>query len=116
SPWPGESAQPRCRQQGPRYYPEDCVRRALLGGFHRDSVRLHLRQFRNCDFQHTVDELRLDVLGVSRIRQAETALERTRDALYATIAFTRLSARIFALAANGQHALIRGDFHYFGIH
>src|SRR3984957_20447798 len=87
SPGPGESARPRCRRYRPRYYTEDCVRRALLGCFHRDPVRLHLRQFRNCDFQHTVDELRLDVLGVGRIRQAETALERTRDALDATIAF-----------------------------
>src|SRR5882762_757937 len=110
------SVRPRCRQHRPRYYTEDCARRALLGGFHRDPVRLHLRQLRNCDFQHTIDELRLDVLGVGRIRQAERALEFARDALHAAIAFARLSARIFALSANGQHALVGGDLHRFRIH
>src|ERR1700693_4186812 len=78
------SVRPQDRHH-PRYYTEDCAGRSLLGGFHRDPVRLHLRRLRNCDFQHTVDEFRLDVLRVGRIRQAETALELARDALYAAM-------------------------------
>ena len=42
-----------------------------LGRLNRNSLRLNLRQFRNCDFQHTVGGFRLDVLGVHRIRKAE---------------------------------------------
>jgi len=38
-------------------------------------VRLHLRQFRDCDFQHTIGDLRLDVLWVRALGQAEAALE-----------------------------------------
>src|ERR1700737_4381232 len=91
---PDVSVRPRDRHHRPRYYTEDCARRTLLGGFHRDPVRLHLRQLRNCDFQHTVDELRLDVLGIGRIRQAATALECGGNALYAAIAFARFSARV----------------------
>src|SRR5258706_2185908 len=98
-----------------RYYTEECAGRSLLGGFHRDPARLHLRQFRNCDFQHTVDELRLDVLGVGRIRQAETALEFARDALYAAVALAGFLARVLALSTNGEHTLIGGDFHRFWI-
>jgi hypothetical protein len=63
----------------------------LLGSFYGDPVRLHLGKLRNCDFQHTIDELRLDVLGIGRIRQAEAALEFTGDALDATIAFARFA-------------------------
>src|SRR5258708_652692 len=91
------SVRPEARQHRPRYYTEDRAERTLLGGFHGDPVRLHLRQFRNCDFQHTIDELRLDVLGVGRFRQAETAPELARDAFHATIAFARFAPRILAL-------------------
>src|ERR1700694_4831825 len=35
------------RHHRPRYYTEDCAGRSLLGGFHRDPARLHLRQLRN---------------------------------------------------------------------
>src|ERR1700722_19431636 len=99
-----------------RYYTEERAGRSLLGRFHRDPARLHLRQFRNCDFQHTVDELRLDVLGVGRFGQAETALEFAGDALYAAVALAGFLARVFALSANGEHTLIGGDFHRFRIH
>src|SRR3984957_12470812 len=103
------------RQDSAQYYTEDCAWAGPLGGFHRDPVRLHLRHLRNCDLQHTIDELRFDVLRVRRIGQAETALEFPRNALYPAIAFARLALRIFALSANGQHALIGRDFHRFRI-
>src|ERR1700722_3702690 len=100
-----------------QYYTEDCARGvALLGGFHRDPVRLHLRHLRNCDFQHTIEELRLDALRICRIGQAETALELPGDALHSAIALARFALASLALSANGEHGVIGGDFHRFRIY
>ncbi len=90
--------------------------RSLLGSFHRDPVRLHLRQLRNRDLQNAIDEFRLDVLRIRSFGQAEAALEFAADALDPAETLTRLLAGLLALTANGQHALIGGDFHRFGIH
>src|SRR5579863_5062075 len=99
-----------------QYYTEDCARGVtLLGSFHRDPVRLHLRHLRNCDFQHTIEELRLDALGIRRIGQAETALELPGNALHPAIALARFALAVLALSANGEHALIGDDFHRFRI-
>src|SRR5579863_1264744 len=98
----------------PRSYTQDRLR-TLSGGFDGDPMRLHLRHLRNCDFQHTIDEFRLDVLGVGRIRQAETALKLSRDALDAAIALTGFALRLLALTTDGEHALIGGDLHRFGV-
>src|SRR6185437_11196352 len=100
----------------PRSYTQDGSGRAPLGGFHRDAMRLHLRHFRNGDFQHAVGELRLDAQRVGRFRQAEAALEFALDALHAAISLARLTPAVLALPANGQHALIGGDFHCLRVH
>jgi len=75
-----------------RYYTEGRVPRIPLGCFDRDLMRLHLRQLRNGDFQHAIGDLRLDVLCVSALREAESALEFAADALDAAEALTRLLA------------------------
>ena len=79
-------------------------------------MRLYLRHLRNCDFQHTIDEFRLDVLGVGRIRQAESALKLSRDALDAAIALARFLPRFFAAPANGEHPFVRGNLYCFRIY
>src|ERR1700678_4299764 len=78
---------------------------ALLGGFHHDSVRGHLSQLRNCDFQHTVDRLRLDVLHVHRIGQAEATLKFAPDALDSAEPFlSGRSGTMLAPAPNAKNA------------
>ena len=56
-------------------------------------MRLHLGKLRNGDFQNTVDGLRLDVLRIRSLGQAEATLEFTADALDAAEAFLRFLAR-----------------------
>src|SRR5882757_1998189 len=83
---------PACPPVSRRYYTEGRVPRIPLGGFDQDLVRLHLRQLRDCDFQHTIGDLRLDVLCVSTLREAESALEFAAYALDAAEALARLLA------------------------
>src|ERR1700691_4591464 len=99
-----------------RCYTQECAPAGLLGSFYGDPVRLHLGNLRNCDFQHTVDELRLDVLDIGGLRQAEAAQKLTRGALDSTIAVARLAVCIHTLSFDAQHALIGGDLHRLRVH
>src|SRR5271156_936501 len=58
----------------------------FLSRFHPDSLRLHLGYLRNCDLEHPVGRLGLDVLHIGRLRQAEAAQELAGDPLDAAIA------------------------------
>src|SRR5260221_1127106 len=106
----------------PRYYTEARARgrcprsHRLLGRLNRNSLRLHLRQFRNCAFQYPVGGLRLDVLGVHRIRKAEATQELSGYPLDAAISLGVLAPGLFALTANRQHSMLGGDLDSLGIH
>src|SRR5580658_2026379 len=75
-----------------------------------DAPRLLLRALRNAELEHAVDVRRLDLLGIRALGKREAAQERaagTLDAREALLGRLLLGA---ALALDGQHTLIGGDF------
>src|ERR1700733_3837098 len=81
----------------------------LSGSLDGNASRLLLRTLRNADFEHPVDERRLDGLGVGALRKREAAQERAAGALDALVAVLRRLLLRAALALDAQHALVGGD-------
>src|SRR3984893_887163 len=78
---------------------------------YRNSLGLDSRLLGNLDLEHAIGTPRLDGLSSCRIRQGETAQETAGHAfdVFEAVAFHVLPRK--SLAANGQGAVLGGDFY-----
>src|SRR3984893_3720675 len=78
---------------------------------YRNSLGLDPRLLGNLDLEHTIGTPRLDGLSLCRFRQGETAQETAGHAfdMIEAVAFHVLPRQ--SLAANGQGAVLGGDFY-----
>src|ERR1700730_182603 len=78
---------------------------------YRNSLGLDSRLLGDLDLEHAIGAPRLDGLSSCRIRQGETAQELAGRALdvFEAVAFQGLPRQ--SLAANGQGAVLGGDFY-----
>src|SRR6202030_3658267 len=78
---------------------------------YRNSLGLDSRLLGNLDLEHAIGTARLDGLSSCRIRQGETAQELAGDPfdVFEAVAVHRLPRQ--SLAANGQGAVLGGDFY-----